>query len=82
MAHETALLIVNTLQQHLATLVRGVVTALAHRKVSPMEGVMLGMQGMNLATYALTVMQASEPGTLQDVLWVLEYGQWTTPPGV
>ena len=74
--HAVALSIVNQTQRQLATTARAIVDALKDGKVTPMEGMMLGMQGMNLATNILALVQGVDVATRDDVLYVLEHGEW------
>lgn len=76
MAHEDALMIVNTLQRQLSTLARGIVRALEDNKVSGPEWSMLGMQGANLAMFCITNFQGMTPELRKDILYVLEHGEW------
>jgi hypothetical protein len=80
MSRETALLTVNRLQSQMTSLARGIVTALADKKVSPWEGMQLGMQAMQLGTYAMALLQGLDSETKAELLYVLEHGQWMLPP--
>ena len=79
MAHEMALTIVNDLQTQLAGLARGTVDMLKDGKVSPWEGMALGMKAMALGSYVLSLLQGMDPATQADILYVLEHGQWALP---
>lgn len=72
MAHEQALQIVNSLQSQLSTLVRGILNALRDKKISPWEGMQLGMQGSNLALFVIMMLQEADAETRKDILFVLE----------
>lgn len=74
-----ALALVNTLHAQLASLARAVVDALKDTKVSPWEGMALGMQGMALGSTLLTLCQSLDPATRQALLTVLAGGQWVLP---
>ena len=75
--HEAALSIINELHDQIATLARAVIKALADKKVSPLEGIMLAMKGSSLATYILTMLDGVDLETRADLLYVLEHGRWS-----
>ena len=81
MAHEQALVILNTMQQQLADLALSIVTALNDGKVSPWEGMHLGMQGMALASYVMTLLQGLDKTTRDDLLYVFEHSERVLSPG-
>lgn len=72
--HEAALSAVNTLHTQTAMLARSVVDALNDKKISPWEGMQLGMQGFTLASFIMTLMQGMDSGARDDLLYVLEHG--------
>lgn len=79
MAKEEAVMMVNTIKGGWATLARQIVTALKDGKISPIEGMQLGMQGLNAATMLASVFQGMDPALRDDLLYVLEHGQITLP---
>ena len=82
MAHEQAVAIVNTFYQHIVDLARGIATALDDGKVSPWEGMHLGMQGMATSSYLMSMLQGLDKATRDDVLFVLEHSERVLPPGM
>jgi hypothetical protein len=76
MAHDAALLIINTAHQQFATLARAIVRALADGKIAPIEGMTLSMQAMSLGTSLVTLFQGLDPATRGDCLTVLEHGHF------
>lgn len=80
--YDHALMIVNTLQDHLAGLARAVVDMLADKKISPWEGLALSMRAMTLGTTIMTMLQSLDAQTRADILTVLEQGDWVMPPGM
>lgn len=81
MSRTAALAAINQTQHSLATTARAVADALKDSKVTPMEGMMLGMSGMQLATQILMLFQGQDAETRADMLYILEHGQWTLPEG-
>ncbi len=79
MASELALMLVNDVKTQLAHLARRMVIALDDGKVSPTEGLALGMQGMQLATTILSALEDSPKETRQEFLTVLEQGVLVMP---
>lgn len=81
MAFESALQIVNNGIAQLMNLQKGVMTALEDCKISPMEGMMLSMQGSQLALYVLSLAKGLDAETKADMLYVLAHGEvhWTLP---
>lgn len=77
--HEVALSLVNDIKMQLSRLARSAADAVADKKVTPMEGMMLGMQGMQFATTVLTAMTNKEPAVTADILYVLEHGVLVVP---
>lgn len=77
MPYDEALVIVNDMHDQLAGLTRSIVTALNDNKVSAMEGMLVGMRGMSVATAIMTIVSAAPPDIRQDILYVLENGTWT-----
>ena len=75
--HTDALAIVNDTQKQLAGLARAIVKALTDSKISPGEGMQLGMRGMTLAIGLYGVFESKDSTTRDDILWVLEHGSWT-----
>lgn len=75
-----AVLTVNTMHQQLAQLVRTIVTSLDDGRVSPMEGLMLGVKGMAVAQTVLIILQGSTAADRQAIVNVLEHGTFTVPP--
>jgi len=75
MAYETGVMLVNTLKDQLTELARSIVSSLNDKKISPMEGVLLGMKGMNLATSMITLLEDGDTVTRDEVLYVLEHGK-------
>lgn len=80
MAYEMALLIANDMHRQFASLTRGTLDMLKDGKVSPWEGMALGMKAMTLGSYVLTLLQGMDTAMQADLLYVLEYGQWGLPP--
>lgn len=81
MAHEQALSMVNTIKMSWAHLARAIVMALKDGKVTPFEGMQLGMQGLQAATMLTSMFQGMDAATRDDLLWVLEHGTFALPPG-
>ena len=79
MAKEEAVMMVNTIKSGWATLARQIVTALKDGKISPIEGMQLGMQGLNAATMLASIFQGMDPALRDDLLYVLEHGVITLP---
>jgi hypothetical protein len=79
MAHETAVAMVNTMHTQLAVLVRGVIQAVHDKRITPTEGMMLGMQAMNFATTLLPLLEGASPEVRLDLLYVLEHGMIVLP---
>jgi hypothetical protein len=79
MAHEEAVVIVNDIHDQLAALARSIVTALNDNKISGLEGMMVGMRGMQVATAIMTIIRDAHPDIRQDILYVLEHGEWVVP---
>lgn len=77
--HEVALSLVNDIKVQLARLARSAADAAADKKVTPMEGMLLGMQGMQLATTVLTAFTNRDAAITADMLYVLEHGQLALP---
>ena len=77
MAHEIALALINNVQQNLASIARGVVAAMADKKLTGMEGLMLGMQAAQLGGALLLAIEGTDAVTQKDILYCLEHGQWT-----
>jgi hypothetical protein len=80
MAYDAAVAQVNDMKQQLAELARGIISALDDRKVTPMEGMMLGQRGLMFAMTLVTMLQGLPPEQLKGVLYVLEHGRIVLPP--
>lgn len=80
MPDDHAVLTVNLMKKTLATTVRAVVSALQDGQISAMEGLMLGVQGMQLASTILTILQGMTPEQARGVLAVLEHGDFVVTP--
>jgi len=74
--HEEALQVVNMLQDQLAMLAKAIVSAVNDGKVSAWEGMAIGMRGMSLASYIMSVLLTMPPGLRGDILYVLENGEF------
>jgi hypothetical protein len=74
---EHAIMIVNQMKASMSGLARAIVTALKDKRVTPLEGMQLGFQGMQLATAVITLLNGLDKETVDDVLHVLEHGQFT-----
>lgn len=77
--HEVALSLVNDIKMQLSRLARSAADAVADKKVTPMEGMALGMQGMQFATTVLMAFTNKDATVTADILYVLEHGQLTLP---
>lgn len=69
-----AVAVVGEMKEQMTTLARSIVLALTDGKVSTMEGIMLGMKGIQFALAVGSVLGRQEPQHLQDILYVLEHG--------
>lgn len=74
-----ALDIVNDIKAELAGVARAMVTALKDGKISPAEGMAIGMKGMTLASNVLALVQDASPDERDQVLNILEHGVITLP---
>lgn len=81
MAHESALIVVNQIQDQMSALARKIADALADGKISPWEGIGLGMQGMQFASFVMTAFQTVDKATQKDILYVLENMDIVLPEG-
>lgn len=72
-----ALEVVNDLHTQFVQFARAVVTACQDGHVSLLEGVNVGLKAAALASQVTQLVQGTDPGTLQDVLYVLEQSQVT-----
>lgn len=82
MAHEEALFVANNLKEQLSRLARTVIMALSDKKVSTWESMQIGLQGSNTALAIMATIQQAPPEVQQDMLFVLEHGQFMLPDGV
>ena len=82
MSMEVAEYVVNDMKMNLAGLVRAIVSALKDGKVSPFEGVMLGMKGMQLGTSVMMMLQSmdTDPDQLEEICNLLEKGKIVATP--
>jgi len=80
MAHEQALSMVNTIKMSWAQVARAIVMALKDGKVTPFEGMQLGMTGLQAATMLTSVFQNMEPAMRDELLYVLEHAVFAMPP--
>lgn len=74
-----ALEIVNDIKAELAGVARAMVNALKDGKISPAEGMAIGMKGMTLASNVLSLVQDATPDERDQVLNILEHGVMTLP---
>jgi hypothetical protein len=75
-----AIVIVNQMQDSMTGLARAIADALTDNKISPWEGMALGMKGMAFASQVMTLLQSVDANTLRGVFHVLEHGEWVLPP--
>jgi hypothetical protein len=73
------LALVNQIRVQMAGFARTIVTDLADHKLSTMEGIQLGMQGMTLASSIAAILQGADADTRQKILHVLEHGELSMP---
>jgi|SoiMethySBSTD1v2_1073268.scaffolds.fasta_scaffold908117_2 hypothetical protein len=73
------LALVNQIRVQMAGFARTIVTDLADNKLSTMEGIQLGMQGMTLASSIAAILQGADADTRQKMLHVLEHGELSMP---
>jgi hypothetical protein len=73
------LALVNQIRVQMAGFARTIVTDLADNKLSTMEGIQLGMQGMTLASSIAAIIQGADADTRQQILHVLEHGELSMP---
>jgi hypothetical protein len=74
MPHEVALSLVNDIKMKLAQLAQAVANTLHDGKVTPMEGMLLSMQGMQVATAVIMALQGRDKIIVEDILYLLEHG--------
>jgi len=77
--HETALSLVNDIKVSLAHLARAIAEAAKDGKVTPSEGLALGMQGLTLASTIISTIEGRDAQLQQDIVWVLENAVFTVP---
>jgi len=73
------LALVNQIRVQMAGFARTIVTDLADNKLSTMEGIQLGMQGMTLASSIAAIIQGADADARQKILHVLEHGELSMP---
>jgi hypothetical protein len=73
------LALVNQIRIQMAGFARTIVTDFADNKLSTMEGIQLGMQGMTLASSIAAIIQGADAETRQKILRVLEHGELRMP---
>jgi len=73
------LALVNQIRQQMAGFARTIVTDFADNKLSTVEGIQLGMQGMTLASSIAAIIQGADAETRQKILRVLEQGELRMP---
>ena len=76
-----ALYLVNEIKTQLVHLTRRMVRALDDGKVTPTEGVSLGMEGMQFATTVVSLLEDSDAALRHDLLTVLDQGTFSIPDG-
>lgn len=83
MSAQEALVLVNHLHDKLAELIRSIVTEIEDDGgLSKWEALMLGFQAASFGGEVITMVKALDPQALKDMLYVLEHGDWTLPPGL
>jgi len=73
------LALVNQIRQQMAGFARTIITDFADNKLSTIEGIQLGMQGMTLASSIAAIIQGADAETRQKILRVLEQGELRMP---
>lgn len=69
--------LVNNLHMQMANVARSVVDALADKKMTAMETMMVTSQAMNLGLSLMLAIKSTTPAVRQAMLTVLESGRWT-----
>lgn len=69
--------LVNNLHMQMAGVARSVVDALADKKMTAMETMMVTSQAMNLGLSLMLAVKGTTPAVRQAMLTVLESGRWT-----
>ena len=73
------LALVNQIRSQMAGFARTIVLDFADNKLSTVEGIQLGMQGMTLASSIAAIIQGADADTRQKILRVLEHGELRMP---
>lgn len=80
MAHEMALMTINTIKTELTQLVSTIIQyTQSGGKITTLEGFQLGFQAMMLGQSILTAVEGGDAAAHADLLWCLQHGTFTVP---